>query len=844
MLFNRLLNMAKEKEENFFSEDISPEDMFATDASGSISESDVFAGTEDFHKTLSKTVNSRKSTKPSKEKRSYSTSQKVLILSIITLLITISYVLLKPDSTKAAFQSLATTSNPTAPAELNTTKSAYPQTVTAPSTTTQPQGFSTQPSQSPSEPVSLRYAEKMYLQRNYAKAFDLYKNIFDRFSMPDISISKDDELLRDFCRLKMAFCKKASADYESAYQLLRKALQSPSPAIKAFANYKLCFIDIHNRQYQKARSRAYQALAMADAIDFDPKWTIAFKSDCHFLIAESMTMDILSLSNSDKNMPEEMWRSFNCADDPFINLQNQDLISFLSSGTEQLNKSLFIPKIEKAESNGSDDYFTVICRDCSAEEVLSRLASNAKLNISWVSLNSKSSTAISPGIRNRPVTIYTPAASPQQIAKMAAGSAGLLAQIDDTNTINICDLQDYKSLEEHISLLNQEAISLWKSFLLTYYSDKRIPNVHFALGKLLTVQNNLPNAIAEFKITTSRFANTNFAPMALLHSSLLKSQILDYAGAGQDLKQLIEQYPDASITDQACLYLAETNFKTQNYAEASKKYQKVYYLSPNRDYQIQAALGAAKALYEQKDYVIAEQWFNNYFRITKDKESREFYQAHFTFGKTSLALDKVQQACNSFKLALHDNNSKDQYLTTLLALIDSYIKKKDFLNAIIQLEQIPPEQFSPIQYTKILLIQSKVYRSIGLAEKAHSILGDKAEYISDPQLKSEILLEIGRCYVSMGDFPEAENILSKTIIIVEPGPHADQIKLELAQVLFNQNKSDQTILICTKIMESNTDKKISEAASKLASEAYKRKDDYNNAAAVLLKDLTYAPDEQ
>lgn len=839
--------MSKKTEENFFDNDIpleSSEDLFAADASDSITESDVFVGSEDFHKTLSQLEDSGKPSKLSKEKQHYSISQKVMALGIVALLITLTCVLMAPKQEKAADRIFIAPPKPAPTADLSTNESASSQTTENISTSSTPLAISTQSAETPNEPVSLGYAEKLYLQKNYTKAFDVYKNIFDRFSMPDILTSKDDELLRDFCRLKMAFCKKATADYESAYNLLVKLLQSPSPAIRAFANYKLCFIDIHNKQFKKARSRAYQALAMADAMAFNPQWIHAFKSDCHFLVAESMTLDILSLSNSDENMPESMWKSSNCNDSPFTKLQGQDLIFFLNSGSEQLNKSLFIPRIEKSEINGSDGYLTVICRDCSAEEVLARLASNTKLDISWVSSISNASEAISSAVRNRPVTIYTPAVPSHQIVKIAAGCAGLLAQIDDANTINICDLQDYKSLDEHTSLLTKEAIGLWKSFLLTYYNDSRIPNAHFALGKLFAVHNDLPNAIAEFKFTATHFSNTDFAPIALLHSSLIKSQLRDYTGAAQDLKQLIEQYQDSSMTDQACLYLAETNFQTQRYDQAARNYQKVYYVSPNRNYQISAALGAAKSFHEQKDFEQAEQWFNNYFKIVKNKNSEECYLAYYTFGQTSLAMNKIQQACNSFRLALNGNKSNDQYLTTLLALIESYIKEKDFVNAIKQIEQLPLEQFSPMQYTKILLIKSKVFRHIGLTEEALSLLGDKAEYISNPEFKSEIMLEISHCYVSQGNLAEAEKTLSKIITIVEPGYYTDQVKLELAQVLFDQNKPDQAISICTKIIASNAGKQIKEEASKLASEAYKHKNDYNNAAAVLLKDLNYTPDVQ
>ena len=107
--------MAKETEENFFNNDIpiqSPEDMFATETSDSISESDVFAGTEDFHKTLSQLDDGRKPKKSSKEKRHYSTSQKVLVLGITTLLITLICVLITPRSKKTTDETFTATPKP------------------------------------------------------------------------------------------------------------------------------------------------------------------------------------------------------------------------------------------------------------------------------------------------------------------------------------------------------------------------------------------------------------------------------------------------------------------------------------------------------------------------------------------------------------------------------------------------------------------------------------------------------------------------------------------------------------------------------------------------------------
>ena len=79
---------------------------------------------------------------------------------------------------------------------------------------------------------------------------------------------------------------------------------------------------------------------------------------------------------------------------------------------------------------------------------------------------------------------------------------------------------------------------------MTAEDDKRVPNGHFALG-LLHAERNQPNdAIAEYKLVANRFSKTPLAPQALLQSGMLKVTLRDYAGAQQDLKQLVELYPD------------------------------------------------------------------------------------------------------------------------------------------------------------------------------------------------------------------------------------------------------------------------------------------------------------
>jgi tetratricopeptide (TPR) repeat protein len=824
-------------------EELSEHEVFAGRVHEELSEREVFVGDEDFYKRLADSAQAdtaqsrlqrawtganRPLLTPTGHKR-FSTIQKVLVVSIAVIVAVLVYELFPPAPPPAS----QPTHSPKLPAEDTTSR------LTAPGQQIQkPSHPDLVDVETPTQPLSLKVAETFYTQKDYDKAYAAYNQLRESIPAPVMSIGIEGELLSDFLQLKMALCMKKTADTDQAGRLFRTVSKSRSPVVRVVANYHLGYAEMQKGQYLKALTRAYQALALIGAVDFNRNRALSLQRDCHFWIAESITRNVLSLCDADKNLPDDLWSNPAMQTDPFTNLSEAQLRSFLNSGSEKLSKGLLGPQIQKVTGIGSSEppRWSVTCHGAPIEELMARFSTNAGLDVSWAFGRVPESEEIRDTTRKRPVSLYLPATTPRQFVSAAAGCAGLLARLDDnhgTPVVNIFNPADYSSLSEHVSLLSQEAISLWQRFLLTFHGDERIPNAHFALGLLQAQEGNVADATAEYKLVANRFSQSSLAPFALLHSSKLKAGLRDYFGARQDLKQLAEQYPDSEVADQACLYLADATMKAQLYDEAARLYRKVYNLDSSLESQTVSAIGAARCFYERKDYQSAAKWLTRYIGLAGDSASKELYSAYFLLGKTNLALEKPEAACDAFQYALAGQLSREEYAETVSALVKGHIQQKHFIEALDILENIHSWRLSQKESIDMLLLRSQTLQAMGLVDKAIAALGDRAEYISDPQLKAEISFELAKCHITKGNLELARSNLTEILILVEPGPLSHKAACELADVCLKLGQNSQTISVCSQLLNLDPSAQIKQKTLNILAAAYSRQKNYDRAVLAL-----------
>lgn len=674
------------------------------------------------------------------------------------------------------------------------------------------------------EPLSLQVAEKYYGGTDYDNAFLTYDKLYRR-----LPATEQNQPVKDFLLLRMALCSRIGGNVQQADTMFRTVALSRLPILRAIARYYQSVTLMDRQRYLEAAARAYQTIALIEVVDCDPKWSAAVQGQCCFLAGEGLTRHLLSLQGGDSEPMKELW-SGHPQIDPFVNLDEARLKTFLNSGRETLDQALLGPQIRPVPGQGATPRWAVTCDGASLEELLSRFAAGAKFNIRW--LDSGQAAGEEAG-RKRPVYLYMAHATAQQVVTTAVGSVGLLARMDEEGDVTILDPSSYSSLAEYAKLLAEECVSLWQRFLLGAEEDPRVANGHFALAIVHTAMDRPDEAASEYKLVANRFAKHALAPQALLRSGRLKVRLRDYAGARQDFKQLVELYPDAESSEQACLDLADATMKAGVYEEAAGLYRKVFNLGLSLDSQIAAALGAGRCSYEMKDHEAAAQWLNRYVMLAHDQKRAEFHSACLLLGKTYLALNNPQQAQAALNLALQGDLSRQQFVEAFSTVARTYTQQGLFVDALNVLEGTQAWQLSQQETVELLILRARALRSIGLVEKAIAALTEKSSTLPSPELKGTVALELAECHAARGDLPQAVETLGKAFSLVGPGELAQQIGDKLVELCLRANQPEQAISVCSQLLNSASGEQ-KEHLLKLQAEAYRRQKDYGRAVATLL----------
>lgn len=783
-------------------------DIFAGEVQGEVSARDIFGGDETFFNRIegvsgSSFVTQASQTVVKAASKFSSVTNIILIINIVVITGILVFMLTKPPI--VAIQAQPTV--PTAKGDVEDIQTENTPYQPAPA-------IDERDAADLDKASSLQLAEALYREGQYKKAH----YVFDKLSNKLTTNIPADEFLKDYMQFKIALCLQKMNNNTDLSRLFTNALHSRSPVVRTMANYHLIFIEMHNKQYLSARIRAYRTLALLKT--FNTNFSSSLEADCYFMLAEAMTRHILAMNNAPDRLPGKLW-SKTLKIETIGEMPQNQLRTFLQAGVYQLSEGALVPQIDKNPHLSVGSQWSIISLDSPLEELLTRFASASGMNIKW-----NNTQAVD---RNKPVTVFLPTASKQYIAEVTAGSTGLISRFYD-DTIIIYDPKLYNNLNDHKEMLVREAISVWRRFPLQYRGDRRTPNAHYALALMLEYADENIAAMGEYKLIASRYSNNSLAPYALLNSSKIKTNINDYTGASEDLTELIIQYPDTKVIDQASLYLAKATMQKGVYKDAIRMFRKVYNIDLNPESRCNAAYGLGKCYYETKQHHEAKKWLVHAIQLTDDITDHRLSNTYYMLGKTNIELGDYEQASTSLKNALGTSTPKKEYLQIILKLVESEIRQGKYVVALNILENVSISRLSQKDACKVLVTKSRILCDLDLANTSISLLRRKIEFIADSRLRAELTLELAKAYTDAGDYRIARKELTDVINDLPKGTLSNQANLILINTSIKLEDYEEAKYICLQFLSHIENAEMKQKASNYLGQIYAKLNQMNKAA--------------
>ncbi|AQT66927.1 tol-pal system protein YbgF [Anaerohalosphaera lusitana] len=662
-------------------------------------------------------------------------------------------------------------------------------------------------------PVSWQLAHESFVGGDYDQALKIYEKLRERLKPGDT-----DNLFRDLIDLQVALCHYYMDDADKVSKLFTNALQSRSPAIRAMSNYYLAFIDFKNENFLSAREHAYRSLALFHTLK--DHFPAVIERDCYMLIGNALTRETISLSNSNTELPGQSWAEYMT---PYHlpAMDKKGIEELLQKGIESMADAAMGPAIRERRESLGGGTFSAIALDCPVDEFIARYANYQGYGVSWHKTAEQ--------FTNRPINLYLPKTIEQKIPEYAAGSAGLIVR-SDTNNLTVYNPRTYVSLAFHKRMMVNESMAVWRHFLHRYPQDPRVANAHFGLAAVYSAGGQENVAIGEYKLVASRYSDSELAPYALLYSSRIKTDMKDYAGAREDLSNIVLQYPKARISDQAYLYLAQATMKSGIYGEAADLFAKVYNLNITRRAKARAAYGAAICNYETGQFGSAEAWFERCEKFYNDDPEIDKGELYYTLAKTKFALGKYEDATTAFRLALTGNLDRKQYANVILSWAQTMMSHGDYAEALNILAAPNEEDLTLEQSCEILKAQARIYREIDLPRRSAMLLNQKIEFLANAELRGELLVELARSYVAAGDTDRAEQEYLAALDDLSEGKYKLETTLELADLCIDTGRDEQAVDICSKLLATPLDQRNRKTALSILGTAYKNQKQYDKAA--------------
>jgi tetratricopeptide (TPR) repeat protein len=338
----------------------------------------------------------------------------------------------------------------------------------------------------------------------------------------------------------------------------------------------------------------------------------------------------------------------------------------------------------------------------------------------------------------------------------------------------ICDFsfaQDVSKEEEalFVSQKAQEdgfydvAVGLYERFLNNYPQSQKVSEANLYIGQCYFFQNRFLDALAKFETLLKDLKAEGIRDASLYWIAEVDFRGNDFKQAASYYQKIIENFPNSTYIKHAYYSLGWCLYQNQDYANALRYFKTVKEKFPDQN----LANEIMDCLYNLKDYVqlksFTESYLNEHFNDTNAMSDVLFYlaEADYYLGNYSKAAETY------LRVIKNTANQKTSELSNL-GLGWSYIKLERYKDAEEVLNKINSASFDKKNQEILLLGKGILFSQTARFEDALRTYTDLCNIASSPDIILQAYLGRAEALYNLSKYSEAIELYKEATQKIDP----------------------------------------------------------------------------
>jgi len=376
------------------------------------------------------------------------------------------------------------------------------------------------------------------------------------------------------------------------------------------------------------------------------------------------------------------------------------------------------------------------------------------------------------------------------------------------------------------------ALNIFLRFLRTFPESDRGAQVRLYVAQCYFYQGRYIDALSLLENLCERRGSEKIKDAIIYWIAEVHFKGNDYRQAASNYQRIIKEFPRSGYLADAYYSLGWCLFEQGRYKEAKDVFLEMMKRFPDRQISSDASFKVAQCLYNLKDY----QGLKDYLSRNIDSyqhEGVEATYAYFYLAEAEYYLGNYDEAREKYLMALKRSN--DKYIESIvrLGLAWSALKREDFKEGFLHLQQIHTDTLNKREQESVKLLEATLFSQLNRYEEAIPVYEWLISKAEPPQTIMEGYLGKADSLYNLGNFKEAIAVYREALdrLSAEELEYSsiDRLHYGLAWAYLKEGEFKEAINEFQKVVQKSDDKIIKVAALCQVADTYLDSAQYQKA---------------